>query len=63
MKFRFDEAASIDNLAYCLYMEHEENKDRESKVDKNSLFGASIADREDEEDDEQNESQKSPRVF
>ena len=52
MKFRFDEAASIDNLAYCLYMEHEENKDRESKAEKNPLLGANIADRQDEEDDE-----------
>ena len=52
MKFRFDEAASIDNLAYCLYMEHEENKAKESKAEKNSLFGADIADRQDKEDNE-----------
>ena len=52
MKFNFDEPASIDNLAFCLYMEHEESKNRESNVEKNHLFGTSAVDRQDNTDDD-----------
>lgn len=52
MKFRFDEPADINNLAFCLYMEHEESKDRESKAENKRFLGTGLADRQDDDDEE-----------